>query len=335
MKRIFSENPICTTAGCVPVPLFNQKMRNRQTLTSFPESNEPSTSSINPFHENFDFSPMSEDLFGEMPTLSHQGKTMDNSRIKGEKQNASAGVWKGNDCLLPSRTDFMSDTEIVHGQISTLGNIWQQRSCEPCKTGKRGATASEKMYSSTARCPIISNSTAKVLQNHSSLYKLRHNLKQTKLNEKQFGDIPEKATIQLVPRMQAKIKGNDSSLRIIPAVIERMKHWSKYTCKVPLLFEVLATLDSAVTSGPYSAKTFLLRDGQDSVPCIFYEIDRDLPRLIRGRVHRCMGTYDRKKNQFKCVSVRPASVSEQKTFEEFVKVADAEIRQYVKTINEL
>nr|XP_033778361.1 spermatogenesis-associated protein 22 isoform X2 [Geotrypetes seraphini] len=275
-----------------------------------------------------------QDLFGKnrMATLSHQGKTMDNSRLKGEKQNMNAGIWKGNDCLFPSRTDFMSDTEMVHGQISTLGNIWQQRSCEPCKTR---TTASEKMYSSTAQWPLISNSTARGLQNHSSLYKLSYNLQQTKLKEKQFGGIPEEATIQLVPRMQVKIKENDSSLRIIPAVIECMKLWSEYTYKVPLLFEVLATLDSAVTSGPYSAKTFLLRDGQASVPCVFYEIDRDLPKLIRGRVHRCMGTYDRKRNLFKCVSVRPASVAEQRTFEEFVKVADAEIRQYMKTINEL
>lgn len=63
--------------------------------------------------------------------------------------------------------------------------------------------------------------------------------------------------------------------------------------------------------------------------------DRDLPRLIRGRVHRCMGNYDAKRNIFKCVSVRPATIQEQNTFQEFVKIADLDMTAYVKTINEI
>lgn len=63
--------------------------------------------------------------------------------------------------------------------------------------------------------------------------------------------------------------------------------------------------------------------------------DRELPRLIRGRVHRCMGNYDTKKNIFKCVSVRPATLAEQQTFHEFVRIADVEMAEYVKTMNEV
>lgn len=63
--------------------------------------------------------------------------------------------------------------------------------------------------------------------------------------------------------------------------------------------------------------------------------DRELPRLIRGRVHRCMGNYDAKKNILKCVSVRPATIQEQNTFQEFVKIADVEMTTYVKTVNEI
>lgn len=71
--------------------------------------------------------------------------------------------------------------------------------------------------------------------------------------------------------------------------------------------------------------------------CVHYALmkDRELPRLIRGRVHRCMGTYDAKRNIFKCVSVRPATAQEQETFQEFVKIADVEMTAYVKTINEM
>lgn len=39
-----------------------------------------------------------------------------------------------------------------------------------------------------------------------------------------------------------------------------------------LLLRAVGTLDSAVTSGVYGAKNFLLRDGTESLPCVFYEI---------------------------------------------------------------
>lgn len=39
-----------------------------------------------------------------------------------------------------------------------------------------------------------------------------------------------------------------------------------------LLVHTAGTLDSAVTPGAYGAKNFLLRDGKESLPCVFYEI---------------------------------------------------------------
>ncbi|GCB73643.1 hypothetical protein scyTo_0002723 [Scyliorhinus torazame] len=135
--------------------------------------------------------------------------------------------------------------------------------------------------------------------------------------------------------LQMKVMQPDNSLRIVTTTIEGMKHWTQYNHKCALLFEVFATLDSAVRAGEQSAKNFLLRDRKDSVPAVFYETDRDLPRLIRGQVHRCMGTYDQRRNLFKCVSVRSASTVEQKTFAEFVSVADAEMTQFVQTLNEV
>lgn len=67
----------------------------------------------------------------------------------------------------------------------------------------------------------------------------------------------------------------------------------------------------------------------------FNKQDRELPRLIRGRVYRCVGNYEQKKNIFKCVSVRPASVSEQKTFQAFVKIVDTEMKYYTNVMNEM
>ncbi|XP_009975840.1 PREDICTED: spermatogenesis-associated protein 22 [Tauraco erythrolophus] len=219
MKRSLADTSTRSTAGCLPVPLFNQKKRNRQPLTSNPPENEPGTSS-------------------------------------------------------ETRTCNFSPTSLGRGTANPAEAQLQ-------KAANSGAE--DKAPSTKA------------------------------------GNINEEK----------------NSLRIISAVIESMRHWSKYADKTPLLFEVLGTLDSAVTTGAHGAKNFLLRDGKESLPCVFYEIDRQLPRLIRGQVHRCMGNYDTKKNVFKCVSVRPATIQEQATFQEFVKISDAAMTAYVKSINEI
>lgn len=46
MKRNLNESSARSTAGCLPVPLFNQKKRNRQPLTSNPLQNDPGVSTV-------------------------------------------------------------------------------------------------------------------------------------------------------------------------------------------------------------------------------------------------------------------------------------------------
>ncbi|XP_072230520.1 uncharacterized protein [Leuresthes tenuis] len=127
----------------------------------------------------------------------------------------------------------------------------------------------------------------------------------------------------------------ENSLRIMTAVIDGMKHWSQFKDKVPYLFEIFATLDSAVTLGSYGAKNFLMRDGKDVVQCVFYENEQVLPRLIRGQVHRCVGNYDRSRNVLMCVSVRPGLPSELRNAQEAVGACDAEMRALVKALSEV
>ncbi|XP_076867290.1 spermatogenesis-associated protein 22 [Brachyhypopomus gauderio] len=128
---------------------------------------------------------------------------------------------------------------------------------------------------------------------------------------------------------------NEKSLRILTAVIEGMKHWSQYKDKVPMLFEIFATLDSAVTVGKYGAKNFLMRDGKEAVQCVYYENDQTLPRLIRGQMHRCVGNYDGQKDVMTCVAVRAASASEQRNAQQAVKASDGEMRNVVRAIIEM
>ncbi|MEQ2224287.1 hypothetical protein ILYODFUR_005927 [Ilyodon furcidens] len=127
----------------------------------------------------------------------------------------------------------------------------------------------------------------------------------------------------------------ENSLRILTTVIIGMRHWSQFKDKVPYLFEIFATLDSAVTLGRYGAKNFLMRDGKDVMQCVFYENEQVLPRLIRGQVHRCVGNYDRSRDVLICVSVRAGLPSEQRNALEAVKVSDAEMRALVKILSEV
>ncbi|XP_054250414.1 spermatogenesis-associated protein 22 [Indicator indicator] len=362
MKRGLADTSARSTAGCLPVPLFNQKKRNRQPLTSNPLENEPGSGSGT---RTYDFSPTSFDWgaanpeVAELPKAANNGQTehqMAPSPMKppnASKPNlASSGknmyacragekapstkVWNRNKYTpLTNTTDSRSDSGTARkfeNLSNSLKNAQQQNPSDNRNSSQHIKTTSQTS-TSQGWWPVKPNTASGSLQNPSLAYKF-NNIQQNKINENKFDCVPEDKS-QEFATSQLKFKEKKNSLRIISAVIASMRHWSQYTYKTALLFEVLGMLDSAVTPGAYGAKNFLLRDGKESLPCVFYEIDRELPRLIRGRVHRCMGNYDAKRNIFKCVSVRPATIQEQNTFQDFVKIADVEMTAYVKTLNEM
>ncbi|KAJ7997108.1 hypothetical protein DPEC_G00225520 [Dallia pectoralis] len=139
---------------------------------------------------------------------------------------------------------------------------------------------------------------------------------------------------QMPPVFQVKPTA-ENTMRILTAVIDGMRHWSQLKDRALYLFEIFATLDSAVTVGSHGAKNFLMRDGKETVQCVFYENEMELPRLIRGQVHRCVGNFDRTRDTLICVSVRAALPSEQRTVCESVKASDAEMRSLVKSLSEV
>ncbi|XP_060058442.1 spermatogenesis-associated protein 22 isoform X2 [Erinaceus europaeus] len=207
----------------------------------------------------------------------------------------------------------------------------QSRLSEPPKLSHQRETKVLQLIQSSK----TSGSTMRSLDKNSAFQAIKPDFQQNQYKKKVLSVTAEKDTVQETPLYQLQFKEKDNSLRIISAVIESMKYWHEHAQRTILLFEILAVLDSAVIPGPSYSKTFVMRDGKSTLPCVFYEIDRELPRLIRGRVHRCVGNYDQKKNIFKCVSVRPASVAEQKTFQAFVKIGDAEMKYCAKVMNEM
>uniref|UniRef100_A0A8C3JPH1 Spermatogenesis associated 22 n=1 Tax=Calidris pygmaea TaxID=425635 RepID=A0A8C3JPH1_9CHAR len=328
MKRSLADTSTRSTAGCLPVPLFNQKKRNRQPLTSNPLENEPGTSSgtrcfyyISEYSNRYCDTELCLTLY-----------------CRAEEKAPSTKVWNRNEYApLSNTTDSRSNSGIIRkfeSLSNSLKTVQQHKTSDNRNSSQHvKTTETSQTYTSKGQWPLKPNTDSRSLQDRSLTYKFNHKIQQNKRNENQSDCVPEDKS-QEFSSSQLKIKEKKNSLRILSAVIESMRHWSQYADKTPLLFEVLGTLDSAVTPGPYRAKNFLLRDGKETLPCVFYEIDRELPRLIRGRVHRCMGNYDAKRNIFKCVSVRPATIQEQNTFQDFVKIADIEMTAYVKKMNE-
>uniref|UniRef100_A0A8D2L4G4 Spermatogenesis associated 22 n=1 Tax=Varanus komodoensis TaxID=61221 RepID=A0A8D2L4G4_VARKO len=302
------------------------RKRNRQPLTSNPLENDSPTPPLS-FFEN--------ESGGEGNVFKKQGVVCCSSKVcvyiylshssyfpcRLEEKNASANIWKTKDLLAfgngRENRKISQPGKSAHCSTET-GSTQQKIAGHPKASQSSKAWAAGQKYSTTTQWPAVADTVPRGLQDRGTSYAFKQAPCQQKANE----------------RKAAKLQENDNSLRMICAVIESMKHWSQFTHKAPLLFEVLGTLDSAVTPGPYSAKTFLLRDGKETVSCVFYEIDWDLPRLIRGQVHRCVGNYDTKRKVFQCVSVRPATVTEQQTFQDFVKASDVEMSKYVKSSNE-
>ncbi|XP_018413137.1 PREDICTED: spermatogenesis-associated protein 22 [Nanorana parkeri] len=305
--------------ACLPVPIFSQKKKNRQPLTSVPPKNEGSAFAP----ESFEFSSMAAgDSDSMWASRTYQAinaaKNVDcrkgNSRSILDLKAFNVFNQAQEFCMEPIRT-FAVKVDVQASFDASFGH----------KLSKQTSTSSSKrsQYSFAA-------------SSGSKDFKLPYTFKNVKMKKDDaFDDMPEEEMVQAIPLYQITLKEKRNTLRIITASVESMKHWSQYTDQTPLLFELLAVLDSAVTSGSHGSKSFILRDGKNHVSCVFYEIDRDLPRLIRGRVHRVMGNYDKERTVLKCVSVRPASTAEQQTFTEFVTASSNEMEQYIKTINNM
>ncbi|XP_049448001.1 spermatogenesis-associated protein 22 isoform X1 [Epinephelus fuscoguttatus] len=376
MKRQETQ-PARPTAGCLSVPLFNQKKRNRIPLTSAPSENEffshseytASTSSA----ASLSTSGTYRCYQASGPPQSHQWNRQGISQSTPPQQYGSnrpapgpapamrtytsvphpykAG---GTSSKMGQPSSSVRQQDFRPGVNSRQSNYQAQHIRESAQNKATPHTGFSQMgqqssyrppnptqYSQQPRpapAPVSppSRPSARATQPQSNSWNFTNsfgpqrspfqgnrstNQSQT-VRQTQQGTLPEK------PAME-------NSLRILTAVIDGMRHWSQFKDKVPYLFEIFATLDSAVTLGRHGAKNFLMRDGREVVQCVFYENEQELPRLIRGQVHRCVGNYDRSRDVLMCVSVRPGLPSELRNAQEAVKACDAEMRALVKSLSEV
>ncbi|XP_076090567.1 uncharacterized protein LOC143062700 [Mytilus galloprovincialis] len=127
----------------------------------------------------------------------------------------------------------------------------------------------------------------------------------------------------------------DPSLHVMTLHLSSVPHWAKYRDNINMIFEVFGIIDSAVIRDATGThREFILRDEQHHLKCVFYEIDRELQKLIRGHWHRCVGTYDIKNGCFKCVSVRAATMEEKNHGQQLAKSTNELLKQMTRHLPE-
>ncbi|MBN3280684.1 SPT22 protein, partial [Polyodon spathula] len=343
--------------GCLPVQLFNQKKRNRLPLTSNPiekefhSSNECSSAHVFFFffgNKGFLQTHSPSNRVGTAPAsqwaslgyqrvksnasssgggfapMAYPGRARNTGSNMGQ-QSFSSGNWQET-----KQRSFPSTSGNTQSRVNTASTY---RQADTQESFHRQQNQSEPVHQSPElqwpRSSTSSSSTTGV-QPQSSSWKFKSTPQINQFKE----DNPNNSFDVPQPKVLSKVKpAEEKSLRLVTTVVAGMKRWSQYSDRAPFLFEVSATLDSAVTTGSHGAKTFLLRDGMDAVQCVFYETV-SIP-IVSYFIYYAQRNYDKKRNQLKCVSVRPATTLEQRNFPESVKASDMEMRQYIKMLNEV
>ncbi|XP_075957486.1 spermatogenesis-associated protein 22 [Anarhichas minor] len=372
--------PARPTAGCLSVPLFNQKKRNRVPLTSAPSENEffshseykASTSSAASHSTPGIYGCYQASSLSSGASQSHQWNRQDIPPSTPPQQYGSNRPAPGSAPAMRTYTPITHPYKIG-GTSSEMGKpINSMRQLDFSPRGNSGQSRyqaphisesaqikpiahpdfSQKGQQSSYRAP---NPTHQYSQqprplpapvpppSRPSAQPQNNSWKFTNsFGPQKSPSEGNRSTIQPQTVRKAQTQHTfpmkpavENSLRILTSVIDGMRHWSQFKDKVPYLFEIFATLDSAVTVGRHGAKNFLMRDGKEVVSCVFYENEQELPRLIRGQVHRCVGNYDRSRDVLMCVSVRPGLPSELRNAHEAVKACDAAMRALVKLLSEV
>ncbi|XP_034033294.1 spermatogenesis-associated protein 22 [Thalassophryne amazonica] len=360
------------TAGCLSVPIFNQRNKNRLPLTSIPSENEffshseymlgdgsasySNTSGTYGWHQTcgscdpqiHQWGPQSNPQFyqpqhyssdrpapGPAPTVRayapvpHPYKAGNTSLKVGPQVS-----WSNQNIYeVPCSSDSVRSKRTPDIEFSDRGQLSPYRPANPTHQYSQQwkPVSPPKPHPSRPPAPATAPQNSWKFTNS---FEPQTPPCQGKKRTNHTQNAPQTQPQQTQSKISRK-PAVENSLRILTAVIDGMRHWSQFKDKVPYLFEIFATLDSAVTLGPHGSKSFLMRDGKEAVQCIFYENEQELPRLIRGQVHRCVGNYDRRRDVLMCVSVRPGLPSELRNAQEAVKACDVEMRAVVKLLNEV
>lgn len=131
---------------------------------------------------------------------------------RAEEKAASTKVWNRNEYTpLSNTTDSRSDSGIIRKFESfsnSLKTVQQQKNPDNRNSSQHiKITETSQTYTSKGQWPVKPNTASRSLQDHSLAYKFNHNIQQKKMNEKQYGCIPEgKSQVNLMERVNKKIQ---------------------------------------------------------------------------------------------------------------------------------
>lgn len=112
---------------------------------------------------------------------------------------------------------------------------------------------------------------------------------------------------------QSSQKSGDTlsaSCKFLAVNVYGIRAWSQVKLNFSIIFELFGILDSRPTT-ILGGKKFTIKDTQGrSIVCVFYEADRDLRTLMRGRIYRCVGMFKSTQEQLHLVSIREAEGNE-------------------------
>ncbi|KAJ8312728.1 hypothetical protein KUTeg_010101 [Tegillarca granosa] len=329
-----------TNGRTVPAPIFNHRKRPRQAIMSDPQDAPKGPTTTTNMYQGY---PGSSVTFNQTAkynrtTPSEQKpftRNYQNHANTGRLQNQQINNYSQNQQRIPKENN-------IRNTLNFQQNSGQRRRIETQTNETRQSF--NQFYRSPPQRHTYKKLTNKpnrsLFEDCAEFEETGSNIAHTKPQSSFSGNhqnVSSTKPTSSTERTSRKAKVDiDNSLHVISTSIRGMQHWSKYKDRFPMLFEVYGIIDSALLRDKTcTGKEFVLRDEQDSIQCIFYEIDRQLPRLIRGQWHRCVGNFDSRRGQLKCVSVRPVTKGdERQMFKSNVAMVENYLQQMTRSLPE-
>ncbi|XP_052219286.1 spermatogenesis-associated protein 22-like isoform X2 [Dreissena polymorpha] len=344
-----------------PAPIFNYRKRPRQAITADPPSGMTGPSGDASF-SNSDFMPVG----GFQRTLQsvHQmpsgTKAAGGQRNNAPSNNRFSNVHINNN--VPSQPRYPTT-------IKKQNNV-QQPHTESYNPKNRNTTVSKSSAPVQKKTPSNSEPEISVPQTNprqkfnfiettgqktpDSVAHDRKNLMQMgpmlqPENIDEWENMSEYPTMlnidkQSKPRAsipQMKSSNNTSSCDLeksthfITCDVKDVQRWASLKDKLPVLLETCGYLNSNISRAAGDCKEFMIRDEKNTMmKCVFYEIDRDFPKVTRGQCYRLVGTYDIDKQHFMCLSLRAASENERKMAATLAKKSSLFMSKLIREIRE-
>ncbi|XP_031558230.1 spermatogenesis-associated protein 22-like [Actinia tenebrosa] len=127
-------------------------------------------------------------------------------------------------------------------------------------------------------------------------------------------------------KQEQLVKGGqiENSPKVLTTSIKNLMDWEEFRGKMTFIFEIFGILESAVSTGiSNNSKTFILKDDTGSIRCTFWEM-----------TYRCIGSMDRMKRSFNCVTVRPSTLAELHSAKISIACAQLVMQAYIATFRE-